>query len=75
MKMDSPTLPLLVPGYVNNGAFYGPGGADSSENPLYVDEFAVFPGNLSINEIANLFYETKFYQNLLYPVSHQILRW
>ena len=67
MTMNSPTAPLMVPGYVNNKTFYGPGGTDTTQNPLYVDEFAEFAGNLSIQQIANLFYTTKFYQNLLYP--------
>jgi hypothetical protein len=66
MTMNSPTNPLMVPGYVNAGAFYGSGGTDTSENPLYVDEFAEFPSNLSFGKITNIFYETKFYQGLLY---------
>ncbi|HSY36825.1 MAG TPA: hypothetical protein VK814_13805 [Acidobacteriaceae bacterium] len=67
MTMNSPSYPLVVPGYVYAGVYYGPGGTDTSENPLYVDEFAEFPGNLSFGQITNIFYETKFWQNLVYP--------
>ncbi len=66
-SMISPIQPLLIPGSVNAGAYYGPGGTDTSQNPLYVDEFAIFPGNLSAIAVTNIFNETKFYQNLLYP--------
>jgi len=69
MTMNSSTWPLLVPGYVSNGAYYGMDNADSSQNPLYIDEFAIFPGNLSFGQVTNLFYTTKFYQNLLYSYS------
>ncbi len=67
MTMDSPIQPLIMGGSVSNGVLYGPGGTDTSENPLYIDEFAIFPGNLSFSQITNIFYETKFYQNLVYP--------
>ena len=69
MTMNSSTWPLLVPGYVSNGAYYGMDNADSSQNPLYIDEFAIFPGNLSFGQVTNLFYTTKFYQNLLYSYT------
>ena len=64
--MNASTLPLMAPGYVGGGAFFGQGGTDTSQNALYVDEVAIVPGVLSKYAIANLFYETKFYQNLLF---------
>jgi Concanavalin A-like lectin/glucanases superfamily len=67
MTMSSPLQPLLVPGYVNNAVYYGPGGSDSAMPALNVDEFAVLPGNLSFSQITNIFYTTKFYQGLLFP--------
>jgi hypothetical protein len=67
MKMNSPNYPLMVPGYVFAGAYNGQDGGDSSQSPLVVDEFAVFPSALSFGQIMNIFYGTKFYQGLLYP--------
>jgi hypothetical protein len=67
VSMNSTTSPFMVPGYVSNGTIYGVGGTDTSQNPVYVDEFAIFPGNLSFGQVTNLFYTTKFYQGLLYP--------
>lgn len=69
MSMNSTTSPLMVPGYVSNGTYYGAGSTDTSENPIYIDEFAIFPGNLSFGQVTNLFYTTKFYQSLLYPYA------
>jgi hypothetical protein len=69
MTMNSSSRPLMVPGYESNGTYYGADGADSSQNPVYVDEFALFPGNLTFGQVTNLFYTTKFYQNLLYAYS------
>jgi hypothetical protein len=66
-SMNSSTSPLMVPGYVSNGAYYGVGGADTSQNPVYVDEFAIFPSDLSFGQVTNLFYTTKFWQSLIYP--------
>ena len=40
---------------------------DSSQGVVNVDEFAIFPGNLSFGQLTNIFYDTKFYQGLLYP--------
>jgi hypothetical protein len=67
MSMNSTTAPVIVGGYVSNGVYYGAGGTDTSQNPLYVDEFAIFPSALSFGQVTNLFYTTKFYQGLLYP--------
>ncbi len=67
MTMNSSTAPLMVPGYVSSGTTYGVGGTDAAQNPVYVDEFALFPSALSFGAISNIFYETKFYQGLLYP--------
>jgi hypothetical protein len=67
MTMNSPSSPLLVPGSVNASVYYGPGGTDTAQNPLIVDEFAEFPGNLSFGQVTNIFYETKFYQGLVFP--------
>ena len=67
MTMNSPAQPLMVPGSVNASVYYGAGGTDTSANPVYVDEFAEFPGNLNFGQITNIFYETKFYQGLVFP--------
>jgi len=67
MTMASPTWPLMVPGFVNAATYYGPGGTDTTALPVYVDEFATFPGDLSFGQITNIFYNTKFYQGLVYP--------
>jgi hypothetical protein len=63
--MNSSTLPLMVPGYVSNGVYYGVAGTTSTQNPTYVDEFAIFPGNLNMTQVQSLFYQTKFYQGLI----------
>jgi hypothetical protein len=65
--MNSSSYPLMVPGYVSNGVYYGAGGTDATQGALNVDEFAEFPGDLPVTAISNIFYETKFYQNLLLP--------
>ena len=67
MSMNSTTEPLMVPGYVSSGVSYGVGGSDTTQNPVYIDEFAIFPGNLTFGQISNIFYETKFYQGQLFP--------
>jgi hypothetical protein len=64
-SMDSASYPLMVPGYVGGGTYYGFAGTNTTENPLYVDEFAVFPSDLNLTQIDGLFYWTKFYQGLL----------
>ncbi len=69
ISMNSSTYPLLVPGYVSNTMYYGVGGADSTQGAVNVDEFALFSGNLTATQIANIFYTTKFYQSLLYSFS------
>jgi len=66
MKMNSSTYPLMVPGYVYAGNYYGADASDSSQGAVNVDEFAIFPGNLSFGQLTNIFYDTKFYQGLLY---------
>ena len=66
MKMNSTTYPLMVPGYVYAGAYYGADASDPSQGNVNVDEFAIFPGNLSFGQLTNIFYDTKFYQGLLY---------
>jgi hypothetical protein len=63
--MNSPTSPLLIGGSINNGAYFGSGGADTAQGALNVDEFAEFPGNLNFTAISQLFYETKFYQGIV----------
>lgn len=68
-SMESALYPLMVPGYVSNGAYFGVAGSNSSQTTTYVDEFAVFPTALSFGQISNLFYETKFYEALLNPVA------
>lgn len=65
--MNSASYPVMVPGYIGNGIVYGAGGTDTTQNPVYVDEFAIFPGNLSFAQITNLFYETKFYESAVFP--------
>jgi hypothetical protein len=61
-SMNATTTPLIAPGYLAGGLNYGVGGANSLQNPVYVDEVAVFPGN--VNPTA-IFYQTKFYQQML----------
>ncbi len=65
--MNSSTSPLMVPGYISNGVTYGVDGPDASQNPVYVDEFALFNSDLTFGQVSNLFYTTKFWQSLLYP--------
>jgi hypothetical protein len=67
MSMNSSTQPLMVPGYVSKGVAYGVAGSNSAAPPTNVDEFAIFPGNLTFKQITALFYETKFYQNEVFP--------
>ncbi len=77
MSMNSTTQPLMVAGYassyVNGNAVgsetvsYGAAGSNSAAPPLNVDEFAIFPGNLTFKQITDMFYETKFYQNEVFP--------
>ena len=67
MSMNSKTQPLMVPGYVSHGITYGVAGTNSAAPPTNVDEFAIFPGNLTFTQITDIFYETKFYQNEVSP--------
>ena len=62
--MNSTSYPLMVPGYVSNGAYYGIAGATSNQTPTYIDEFAIFPTSLNQTQINDIFYWTKFYQTL-----------
>lgn len=64
-SMNSTTYPLMVPGYVSGGTYYGVAGTTDSQNSTYIDEFAVFPGNLNQTQVQTLFYQTKFYQGLI----------
>jgi hypothetical protein len=64
-SMNSTTYPLMVPGYVSGGSYYGVAGTTSTQNPTYIDEFAIFPGNLSQPQLQTLFYQTKFYQGIV----------
>jgi hypothetical protein len=67
-SMNSTSYPLMVPGYVNNGAYYGIAGAANTQTPTYIDEFAIFPTYLNQTQVQDLFYWTKFYQGLLNPL-------
>jgi hypothetical protein len=64
-SMNSTTYPLMVPGYVSGGTYYGVAGTTNTQNPTYIDEFAIFPGNLNQTQLQTLFYETKFYQGIV----------
>ena len=68
-SMNSTTYPLMVPGYVSGGAYFGIAGTTTTQTPTYVDEFAIFPGSLTLGQIGNLFYETKFHEMLLNHVA------
>jgi len=68
-SMNSTTYPLMVPGYVSGGAYFGIAGTTTTQTPTYVDEFAIFPGSLTLGQISNLFYETKFHEMVLNPVA------
>ncbi len=71
MTMNSTTAPLMVPGSRSGGVYYGVGGTDSTQNPVYVDEYAIFPGNLTSAQIANLFATAKFYQTAVDSATPQ----
>jgi len=62
--MNSTSYPLMVPGYVSSGAYYGIAGAASAQTPTYIDEFAIFSTSLNQTQINDIFYWTKFYQTL-----------
>jgi hypothetical protein len=61
-SMNSTSSPLMVPGYVSGGTYYGIAGSTSTQTPTYIDEFAVFPFDLNQTQINDLFYWTRFYQ-------------
>ncbi len=64
-SMNSTNYPLMVPGYVSGGTYYGVAGTTSTQNPTYIDEFAIFPGNLNQTQLQTLFYQTRFYQGVV----------
>jgi hypothetical protein len=64
-SMNSTNLPLMVPGYVSAGMYYGVAGTANTQTSTNVDEFAIFPGVLSQTQIQSLFYLTKFYQKVV----------
>lgn len=64
-SMNSTTYPLMVPGFVSGGTYYGVAGPNSTQTPIYIDEFAIFPGNLNQTQVQTLFYQTKFYQGIV----------
>lgn len=76
-SMNSTGYPLIAPGYVSGGTYFGVGGTDATQSPTYVDEFGMWSGNLSSIGIQNLVYQTKFYQNLLKtaPVNFPLAVW
>jgi hypothetical protein len=67
--MNSTNYPVMVPGYVSGGIYYGVAGTTNTQTSTSVDEFAIFPGILTSGQIGNLFYETKFHEMLLNPVT------
>jgi hypothetical protein len=69
VSMNSTKYPLMVPGYVSNGTYYGVAGTNNAAPPVFIDEFAIFPGNLGFPDVTALFYETKFYQGELYTTT------
>ncbi len=66
-SMNSTKYPLMVPGYVSGGSYYGVAGTNAAAPPINIDEFAIFPGNLSVAQVSKIFSQTKFYQGLVYP--------
>jgi hypothetical protein len=63
--MNSSTQPLMVPGYVSAGAFFGIDAANSTQAPTYIDEAAIFASLLNQTQIQSLFYQTKFWQEVV----------
>ncbi len=64
-SMNSSEYPLMVPGYVSNGKAYGIAGTTIGQNPTNIDEFAMFPGNLTLSQVSVIFAQTVFYQGLI----------
>jgi hypothetical protein len=63
--MNAATLPLLAPGFVSASGFFGVAGTTSTQTSTYVDEFAIFPSVLSQTSIQDIFYQTKFHQEVV----------
>jgi hypothetical protein len=68
-SMNSTKYPLMVPGYVSGGSYYGVEGTNAAAPPVNIDEFAIFPGNLNLTQVQTLFSQTKFYQGLTQSLS------
>jgi hypothetical protein len=62
----SATEPLLVPGAISNSAVLGIDSTDSTQATTYIDEFVEFPTVLPVTPIVSIFYQTKFYQGLVF---------
>jgi hypothetical protein len=70
-QMENATLvstgPLVLSGSYNGSAYSG-SSAVSTDPPIIIDTFAVFPAQLTLTQIHSVFYQTKFYQGLLKTV-------
>ncbi|MGA7156016.1 MAG: hypothetical protein WBY53_04175 [Acidobacteriaceae bacterium] len=60
--MNNASYPVMAPGYVSGGVYYGIDSSDATQTPSYIDEFAEFPSALNFGQVSNIFYTTKFYQ-------------
>jgi hypothetical protein len=70
-QMENATLlstgPLVLSGSYN-GSTYSGSTAVTTDPPIIIDTFAVFPAQLTLTQIHSIFYQTKFYQGLLKTV-------